>query len=85
MNEIRIHYTTNEAVSTLRNLGATVEERRVTKFSGEESWNAWEWQIQTASGKWIDAEAVYRQLVETGFWRSIGSNLNRLDLLGLIK
>lgn len=85
MNEIKITFTDAEIVAELRKLGVVVEERPVTKWIREESYQAWVWQVQKANGSWIDAIPVFRELVIMGFRRGVFSKLDKLDLLDIIK
>lgn len=85
MNEVKIVFSDNEMTSHLRELGATVEHRKVEKWAMNESYNAWVWQVQTSNGEWRDALPVYRQLLQTSIRRSLIGSVNVFDLLNIIK
>ena len=78
-------FTSKEMVASLRSLFVVVKERELVKFSGEESFKADVWQVQKGNGEWMDAEPVFRELVELGLRRSIFENVNKMDLIDLIK
>lgn len=74
-----------EMVKRLRELGGIVEERRVERWSGNESYNVWLWQIKKGNGEWADALPVYRDLLTVGSARMLAGSVNTFDLLNLIK
>lgn len=85
MNEIKLTFSDAEIVAELRKLGAVVEERSVTKWIREESYQVWIWQVQKVDGNWIDAIPVFRELVIMGLCRGVFNKLSKQDLLDIIK
>lgn len=85
MNEIRCFFSDDEMVVFLRELGAVVEERRVTRWMNEESYQAWVWQVKKSDGSWTDAAPVFKELAGVAVKRSITGNVNVLDLLNVLK
>lgn len=85
MNEIRIVFSDDEMVMVLRELGAIVEKRQVTKWMNEEAYQAWVWQVKKGNGNWTDAVPVFRGLMDIALKRSIAGQLSQFDLLMIIK
>ncbi len=85
MNEVRVFFSDMEMVALLRELGAIVEEKRVIRWSGEESYQVWVWQVKKSDGSWTDAVPVFRELAGVAVKRSISGNVNMLDLLNILK
>lgn len=85
MNEIRCFFSDDEMVAFLRELGAVVEERRVTRWMNEEAYQAWVWQVKRGDGSWTDAAPVFRELAGVAVRRSVVSSVNTLDLLNVLK
>lgn len=85
MNEVKVVFSDSEVVTLLRELGVIVEERRVVRWAGEESYQAWVWQVKKSNGQWTDAVPVFRELAAMALKRSIAGNVNQLDLLNIIK
>lgn len=85
MNEVKVVFSDSEMVCRLRELGGIVEERRVEKWSGNESYHVQIWQIRKGDGTWTDAKPLYMQLLDMGVGRAISGNVSPLDLLNLIK
>lgn len=85
MNEVKVVFSDGEVVALLRELGAIVEERRVVRWFGGESYQVWVWQVKKSNGQWTDAVPVFRELVVMALKRGIAGNVNQLDLLNVIK
>lgn len=85
MNEVKFVFSDNEMVMVLRELGAIVEERQVTKWMNGEAYQVWVWQVKKGDGNWTDAVPVFRGLMDIALKRSIAGQLSQFDLLMIIK
>lgn len=84
MNEIRVIFSDEEAVSALRRLGATVELREVTRGHGKDEWSAEVWQVEQPDGTWADALPFFTALLQEGAKAAALDSVTRLDMVRMM-
>lgn len=84
--EIKNQFTQEEMIRFFRENGITVTENRVQKYSGNESWTVWEYQILNPNtGKYENMEYAFRSIMEKRSNYLLLSGFNRIDLLNQLK
>lgn len=86
MVKLNLHFTVDEMLRFFRENGMEVEERRVERWSHDEMWHAWEWQVKNPhTGGWENCEKVFKMVMEHRANEFYLTNCNKLDIINILK